>query len=168
MSYFANYLNFDYEKEKLLDIFQAFDKNHDGQIDQQELLDGYIEFFDGDAERAEREVQEIMEKLDFNGNGSIDYSEFAIANIDMNKLLSEDKLKEAFELFDIDRGGSITTDEIKKILGNGNKSEIDDNEWERILDEVDADGNGEIDFEEFKHMMYKVLDVKHKAPYTET
>ena len=47
-------------------------------------------------------------------------------------------------------------DEIKRILGQGSKN-IDDSEWERILDEVDEDGNGEISFEEFKLMMYKLL-----------
>jgi calcium-dependent protein kinase len=98
-----------------------------------------------------------MDKLDFNGNGTIDYSEFMIAHVDLNKLLQEDKLKEAFELFDIDHSGSITIDEIKKVLGNGRKNDVDDAEWERILDEADSDGNGEISFDEFKAMMYKIL-----------
>ena len=44
-------------------------------------------------------------------------------------MLQEDKLKEVFDLFDYDKSGSITTDEIKKILGRGN-GEIDDVEWE--------------------------------------
>ena len=87
LSYFANYMNFDHEKQRLLDIFQAFDKNGDGQLDPEELVEGYTEFFKGDRERAELEVQEIMDKLDLNGNGNIDYSEFLIANIDSNKFL---------------------------------------------------------------------------------
>lgn len=33
------------------------------------------------------EVAEMLEKLDFNNNGSIDYSEFMIASIDANKLI---------------------------------------------------------------------------------
>ncbi len=101
-----------------------------------------------------------MEKLDFNNNGSIDYSEFLIANIDTNKLLNEEKLKEAFELFDVDHSGTITTDEIKKVLGGNSASNIDDNEWERIMEEVDADGNGEISFEEFKLMVYKLMGME--------
>ena len=105
------------------------------------------------------EVLEIMEKLDFNDNGTIDYSEFLIANIDVNKLVQEEKLKEAFGLFDQDQSGSITIDEIKKILGV-NASDISDTEWSQILNEVDEDGNGEISFEEFKQMMYKVIRTK--------
>lgn len=34
-------------------------------------------------EMAKKKVKEFMEKLDFNNNGTIDYSEFVIANIDL-------------------------------------------------------------------------------------
>lgn len=68
---------------------------------------GYIEYFNGDVERAEMEVEMIFEKLDFNQNGSIDYTEFMIANIDKDRLLQEDLLYDAFKMFDIDGSGSI-------------------------------------------------------------
>ena len=35
----------------------------------------------------------------------------------------------------------------------------DDGEWNRILSEVDKDGNAEIDFTEFSIMMNKMLDI---------
>jgi len=73
---------------------------------------------------------------------------------------------EVFQLFDIDGGGSITADEIKKVLGHGaGAANIDDSEWEKIIDEADEDGNGEIDFEEFKAMVYKLLG--YQAPLEE-
>lgn len=82
----------------------------------------------------------IMTKLDFNNNGSIDYSEFLIAHLDAAKFIQEDKLKEVFDLFDLDHSGTITADEIKKVLGGGNVGgDIDEGEWERIIDEVDDD-----------------------------
>ncbi len=65
-------------------------------------------------------------------------------------------MKEAFDLFDMDHSGTITVDEIKKILGQG-ATQVDDSEWDRIMDEVDEDGNGEISFDEFKLMMYKLM-----------
>jgi len=102
-----------------------------------------------------------MSKLDFNNNGSIDYSEFLIAHLNVNKLLGDDKLQEVFNLFDLDHSGSITADEIKKILGSGKRvSDIEDNEWEKIIDEVDIDGNGEISFDEFKDMIYRLFSIK--------
>ena len=140
-------MNFDQEKQRLLDIFKAFDSNNDGMLDKRELVAGYNKFFNGDIERAEFEASQIMSKLDFNGNGTIDYSEFMIANIDPAQLIQEEKLREIFELFDTDRSGNITIDEIKKVLGgNGKGSEVDETEWERIVAEVDMEGDGEISF----------------------
>lgn len=161
LTYFANYMNYDDEKKRLLEIFQAFDSNNDGQLDFKELLEGYTEFFNGDAERAEIEVTEIMEKLDINNNGNIDYSEFTIAHLNLTKMLQEDKLREIFNLFDIDHSGTITAEELKKILGSkGSQQEVDDNEWDKIIDEVDKDGNGEISFMEFKEMIYNMFNMK--------
>lgn len=155
-------MNYDDEKKRLLDIFQAFDTNNDGQLDFKELVDGYTEYFKGDVERAEFEVSEIMEKLDINDNGNIDYSEFMIAHLNVATMIQEDKLKEIFNLFDIDHSGTITAEELKKILGaKGNKKDdIDDNEWDKIIDEVDKDGNGEISFHEFKEMIYNMFNMK--------
>lgn len=63
-----------------------------------------------------------------------------------------------FDLFDIDHSGSITIDELKKVLGAG-KNDVDDAEWERIIDEVDLSGDGEISYDEFKYMIYTLLGV---------
>jgi Ca2+-binding EF-hand superfamily protein len=35
---------------------------------------------------------------------------------------------------------------------------IDDKVWDDIISEVDADGNGEIEFEEFKFMMQRMIN----------
>ena len=56
-----------------------------------------------------------------------------------------------------DNSGSISADEIKGVLGVGKKLG-DDKIWDDIIKEVDTDGNGEVDFEEFKVMMKKFLN----------
>lgn len=70
-------------------------------------------------------------------------------------MLSTEKLKAAFTLFDKDGSGSISSEEVKEILCSGQN--IDDQVWEEVIKEVDGDGNGEIDFEEFADMMQKLL-----------
>lgn len=45
---------------------------------------------------------------------------------------------------------------MKDILGGGKKFG-NENIWSDIIKDVDADGNGEISFDEFKEMMYKLL-----------
>jgi Ca2+-binding EF-hand superfamily protein len=37
--------------------------------------------------------------------------------LDPAKVINEDKLREVFNMFDIDKSGAITVDEIKKLLG---------------------------------------------------
>lgn len=68
---------------------------------------------------AEKEAKHIFEKLDFNNNGTIDYSEFLITHLDPAKVINEERLREVFDMFDYDKSGSITVDEIKKMLGGG-------------------------------------------------
>mgnify|MGYP001592079947 CR=1 FL=1 len=81
-------------------------------MDYKDLVNGYLKVFPT-KEIAQQKVKEFMDKLDFNNNGTIDYSEFLIANIDLKKLLNNEKLqREAFDLFDLDKSGTITIDEI--------------------------------------------------------
>ena len=54
-------------------------------------------------------------------------------------------------MFDQDGGGAITFDEIRAVLGGDD--DLNDEVWKAIVDEVDKDGNGEIDYEEFRQMM---------------
>jgi len=64
-------------------------------------------------------------------------------------------MRQAFDLFDKDGGGSISPSEVKEVLGIGKK--FDDKIWNEIISEVDIDGDGEISYAEFKTMMEKLL-----------
>ena len=66
------------------------------------------------------------------------------------KLDREEHLKVAFEHFDIDGDGQITRDELKQSLA---KMGISDEGIEDIIEEVDKDGSGSIDYNEFCTMM---------------
>lgn len=104
---------------------------------------------------AEEEVDRIMKYADTDGSGEIDYSEFVVATMDKRKLLSNEKLESAFNLFDKDGSGSISASEVKEVLGVGKN--IDEKIWNDIVMEVDGNGDGEISFLEFKIMMQRLL-----------
>jgi len=56
---------------------------------------------------------------DADGSGEIEYSEWVMATINKQNLLSDKMLVTAFSLFDEDGGGSISPEEIKDVLGIG-------------------------------------------------
>ena len=72
-------------------------------------------------------------------------------------MLTREKLLAAFQTFDLDGSGSITIDEILKVLNAKDSSPEDIEEWHKIIAEIDKDGNGEISFEEFYEMMQKLV-----------
>mmetsp|Transcript_31068 Transcript_31068/g.30522 ORF Transcript_31068/g.30522 Transcript_31068/m.30522 type:complete len:102 (+) Transcript_31068:1198-1503(+) len=97
-----------------------------------------------------------MRRVDVDCSKFIDYSEWIVATIDKEKLLSKEQLEFAFNLFDKDGDGSISALEIKDILCAG-QGKIDTKVWEDIIKEIDTDGNGEIDFEEFSTMIRNII-----------
>jgi Ca2+-binding EF-hand superfamily protein len=56
-------------------------------------------------------------------------------------------------MFDKDGGGSISTDEIKQVLSFGQN--LEESVVNDITKQVDANGDGEISFDEFAEMMLK-------------
>ena len=97
-----------------------------------------------------------MKLADFDGNGEIEYSEWVVATLDKQSLLTDEKLRTAFSIFDRDGGGTISATELKEVLGVGKN--IDEKVWNDIILEVDINGDGEVSFPEFKTMMLKILD----------
>ena len=79
-----------------------FDKNGNGSISKDELLEAYLEIYKGKMTEREiiNEVASIWSKVDMDGSGKIDYSEWVIATVNKRKFLTKEKLKKAFELFD--------------------------------------------------------------------
>ncbi len=100
MMFIVSQLMTNKEKENLRAIFMALDKNGDGTLTKEELLEGYAKFY-GNRERARAEVESLMAKADVDNNGSIDYSEFLLAAGNKKELLSKANVKQAFDLFDM-------------------------------------------------------------------
>ena len=77
----------------------------------------------------------------------------------MTEHLTEENIsefREAFELFDKDKDGFITIQELGEIMKNlgqtPNEAELQD-----MISEVDIDGNGNIDFKEFLGLMARKM-----------
>jgi calcium-dependent protein kinase len=86
------------EMKELQKTFEALDTTKDGRLSKDELLEGYTKIMGAVA--AELEVERIMSMADVDKNGTIDYSEFITATMNKDKLLTGERLKNAFDHFD--------------------------------------------------------------------
>jgi calcium-dependent protein kinase len=151
LTFIASQLITKEESRQLTLAFQAIDTNGDGKISREELLEHYSSLANG-----EEEVNRILAEVDVDGNGFIDYSEFLTATIDKDHYINKSNLMTAFMVFDKDGSGTITTAEIKSLLGADVKSR--DTVWRELIAQVDRNGDGVIDVNEFKEMMLRCLN----------
>ena len=125
--------------------FQEIDNNNDGKLTLEEIKLAASKNKGINLEL----IEEIFKSIDTDGSGSIEYTEFISASLDKSLYLQKEKLREAFNLFDVDHSGKISNAEIAKILGMDKRSK----EISKILEKYDSNKDGEIDFEEFFEMM---------------
>jgi calcium-dependent protein kinase len=142
------------ETKQMADTFLAIDTNRDGKLSREELRNEFLKTMC--QEEAEFEVEKIFSQVDMDQNGFIDYSEFLVATLQKDNLMSKRNLEAAFNAFDRDGSGAISASEIKSILAANTNST--DNVWNKIIENVDQNGDGQIDLKEFKDMMLKILE----------
>ena len=145
LQFITTEFNLKKEEEELRKMFREFDKEEKGTISR-DVFVAQIEKIDGSIASKEMLI-EIFKKLDLDGSGTISYNEFLTSIIDSKKILTEDRLERAFKMFDRDHNGLLSVDEIKSFFGGEEKT------WKKVLKEVDKNGDGEVDFEEFKTIM---------------
>ncbi|EOA25705.1 hypothetical protein CARUB_v10019058mg [Capsella rubella] len=132
------------------EAFSLFDKDGDGCITTKEL--GTVMRSLG-QNPTEAELQDMINEVDADGNGTIDFPEFL--NLMARKMKdtdSEEELKEAFRVFDKDQNGFISAAELRHVMTNlGEK--LTDEEVDEMIREADVDGDGQINYEEFVKVM---------------
>jgi calmodulin len=136
------------EISEMKEVFACFDKDSSGTVTTQEL--GLV-LKSMNKNFSEDELKKIVSKFDFNGDGQIDFDEF-FALMTRHEKKEVDELKQAFNVFDKDSDGTITSKELEivmKALGEP----IDRETIDLMIESVDTDKNGSIDFDEFKKMM---------------
>lgn len=62
-----------------------------------------------------------MESVDYEGNGSINYTEFLSATVQIKSVLTYEKLWALFKHFDTDDSGTITPQNLKEAFANAGR-----------------------------------------------
>ncbi|XP_050710468.1 troponin C, isotype gamma-like isoform X1 [Eriocheir sinensis] len=105
---------------------------------------------------SESNLREIISEVDEDGSGELEFEEFCA--LAAKFLIEEDEeslkaeLKEAFRIYDKQGDGYITTKVLKEILRELD-NKLTEEDLDGIIDEVDEDGSGTLDFDEFMSMM---------------
>ncbi|GMY20891.1 calmodulin-like protein 11 isoform X2 [Fagus crenata] len=93
------------------EAFCLFDKDGDGCITLEELA---IAIKSLDQNPSEEELQSMMNEVDVDGNGTIEFGEFLnLMARKMKENEAEEELKEAFKVFDKDQDGYISPNEVE-------------------------------------------------------
>lgn len=143
------------EVADLKKIFRNIDGNGDGKINREEMCQALSKMFH--IPDPEEEVEEIFKNVDHDNNGFIEYEEYIRASIDKAVLLTEDIMTYTFKFFDKDGSGSITPDEVGRVLFQGSDGEVSDSLTLKLIQEIDIDKNAQINYDEFKDMMRKLI-----------
>ena len=93
------------DKRELEKVFLHFDKNKDGRLSKQEIIEGYEEYY-GTPPKVD-EIDKLFSSIDTDGSGTIDYTEFVIATLNEKTLLQDEKLRAAFKMFDKVRSSGL-------------------------------------------------------------
>jgi Ca2+-binding EF-hand superfamily protein len=149
-----------YTIKQLQEIFNKY-AGEKGALDEESLqllikekLEQYIQ---------KKQLIALMKKIDTDGSGEIEFDEFIefMRNLNKENELDEDALKEVFKIFDRDEKGYLTPESVYHIfLALGEKIKLED--IINILKENDIDGDGNLNFEDFKMLMHSGLEELEK------
>ena len=96
------------------------------------------------------ELQDMINEVDADGNGTIDFPEFlSLMARKKTQKDEEEELKEVFRVFD-NGHGVITPAKIKQVLSN---IHLSDEEINQMISEADKHGEGGINYEDYIAMM---------------
>ncbi|KAI8997753.1 hypothetical protein BDB01DRAFT_713704 [Pilobolus umbonatus] len=140
------------KKEDLNELFNSFDKDHDGKISASELDDmlhsaGLSKV--PVSGKVSPHLDSIKEELDFEDFANLMRPTLSDPTRTTTK---QQELKEAFDAFDKDNDGFINSHELQAMMEQlGDKISV--KEAEQLIHDVDLDKDGQVNFPEFAVMM---------------
>ena len=153
------------ELQQMWDSFHIEFPNH--KITVKDLANIYKSYYpDGDPMEF---AQAIFKTFDADGNGELDFREFAIGMSILNRSPIEEKLRWVFQLYDNDGNSVITRDELLSIFRTVDKMIplqqcTPEQRAEMVFSQVDADGDDTLSVDEFIQAVINNPFVIHPIP----
>ncbi|XP_064113690.1 troponin C-like isoform X1 [Macrobrachium rosenbergii] len=144
------------DEEKLAMLRKAFimfDQGKTGKIEKEKIRTILNTL---GANYINEELETLLADNDVEGTGKLDFDAFAkvVGHFleEQDEEAMQKELKEAFRLYDKEGQGFIPTSALKEILG-ALDDKLTSADLDNIVDEIDEDGSGTVDFDEFMEMM---------------
>mmetsp|Transcript_47453 Transcript_47453/g.120393 ORF Transcript_47453/g.120393 Transcript_47453/m.120393 type:complete len:165 (+) Transcript_47453:87-581(+) len=138
--------------EEVKDAFDIFDADGSGKIGFKELM---VAMRSMGFQPTKEEVQAMIDQADKDGSGTVGYAEFT--KMMTGKICNrkpKDELMKAFAFFDRDKTGMISFKNLKCVMREVGE-DMTDEEIQTMIDDADADGDGELNPEEFSKALHK-------------
>ncbi|CAL1164970.1 unnamed protein product [Cladocopium goreaui] len=151
------------ERQEVHKAFLEIDKDHSGTITLSELKSVLEDKFHIQDDAVARTFHSLQSPMSC--DEEIHYSDFLAAMMSTRISLHDDLLRGAFQRFDVDNSGYLTKQKLKMLLGDS----LADDELDEVMNEVDADHDGQISMNEFVEYLHhrrsneKHLQAAHKA-----
>ena len=155
------------EERSLSEIFTQLDQTKDGYLTKEEIMEGFEKVSQGLVSRFGRDLDwaAIVEHMDINNDGKVDYDEFVTAATNRVQLLTEENLRAAFRALDEQGDGIITANELSTVFkssdlrgGLSNHGiQFSEQYWLDLMEEIDTNKDGQLSFEEFKAYMLPLI-----------
>ena len=163
------------ELDRLRKLFDRFDSApKDQKLDMEEYAMLMRNVFPTRVADAESIVA-MFKEADVDGNGTIDFPEFARMYVEMRDTEIDPRFEEAcrmFDFFDADKSGELDPDEFLCLLNQVFPEYCEENEARAVeqFEEADSDGSGGISFAEFiafYDILKRIYDNYDKGPSAE-
>lgn len=135
------------ESDELGDLKQLFeeaDQDKDGFLEADEvraIIDG------AGYDMAGMQLAQMLDEVDTSKEGKVNLNEFVAAGMQRSLYLKEENMRKTFDWLDVDGTGLISRQELQQALG------CSDVDVEEMMKEADTNGDGMIEWSEFKSVM---------------
>ncbi len=134
------------EVEEIKEAFDIFDVDQSGAISVSELLNAMRSLGFDTKNPA---IFKMISDMDEDGNGEIEFDEFLdMMTARISDTNTKEDLERVFKLFDEDRNGEITVENLRRVAKELGE-DIPDDELNEIIMRADLDGDGKLSFDDF-------------------
>lgn len=140
------------EVQEVKDAFDLFDTDSSGAVSVQELVDAMVSL---GIDQKNESVFNMIKEIDTDGSGELEFAEWLeMMTARLTHKTPRSEIEKVFKLFDNDRTGEISLDNLKRVAGELGE-EVSNEELQEMVMRNDVDKDGAWTLDDFYAVMTK-------------